>query len=110
MEKRKREEGHTLTELEIKQLREQRRKIVTCAAFASVGAIDLALVKMLSKTIGTDDVTATDLLFLLLGGGFSFLGVTLGATNTIDYIDMKKSFYKDDNSKKRVREKSKKII
>lgn len=104
---KKRNNGRSLTELELRLLKEQRRKIITCAAFASVGAIDLALLKTLSSTIGTDDITATDLMLLLLGGGSSFLGLTLGTTNTIDYFDMKKSFSNGD-SKKRVRKKGKK--
>ena len=108
MKNKEKKDCHNLTELEVKLLKEQRRKIVICAAFASAGVIDLTLLKMLSKTIGTDDIAITDLLLLLLGGGTSFLGVTLGTTSTIDYLDMKNSFYKDDNSKKRVREKSKK--
>lgn len=98
-EKRIKKNNHSLNELEIKQLKEQRRKIIINAAFVSAGAIDLALLKLLSDTVGTDDMTVTDLAFLFLGGSSSYLGSILMGINTIDYIDMKKGTYKRVRSK-----------
>lgn len=101
MKKMMKNDNRSLTELEIKQLREQRNKIITNVSFVAAGTVDLVLLKMLSKTITTDDITANDLIFLLLGGGSCFLGSVLTGVNTIDYIDMKKSIYKKVRSKKK---------
>jgi len=94
--------NHTLTELEIRQLKEQRQKIITNAAFVSAGVIDLALLKMLSSTVGTDDMTAADLAFLFFGGSSSLLGLTLMGINAIDYMDMKNNIYKRVKTKSQI--------
>lgn len=106
MEKGKISNEHKLTQLELMQLKEQREKIITNAAVASVGVLDLALLKLLSKTFGTEDMTIRDFGLLFLGGGYSFLGLILMGVNAIDYMDMKNGFYKKDNSKKRIRKKT----
>lgn len=93
MEKKKKENGRSLTQLEIQQLKEQRKKIVVNAAVAAVGALDVALLKTFSNTIGTDDQTVSDLIFLFLGGGSCYLGSVLTGVNAIDYMDMKKGIY-----------------
>lgn len=66
MVKKMREYNPSLTELEIKQLREQRNRIITNAVFAAAGALDVALLKTLSNTVGTDDMTVNDVIFLFL--------------------------------------------
>lgn len=93
MEKKTKENDYSLTQLEIQLLKEQRKKIMAMAALAAVGALDLALLKVLSNTVGTDDQTVSDLIFLLLGGGSCFLGSVLMGVNAIDYMDMKKEIY-----------------
>ena len=103
MKKGLKDNGRNLTELEIQRLKEQRTKIITSAVMASVGIVDLALLKMLSDTIGTDDMTASDYISLFLGGGASYLGVTLTAVNMIDYSDMKKEIFKTEKAKKKIR-------
>ena len=101
-EKRIKKNNHILNELEIEQLREKRREIITNAVFVSAGAIDLALLKLLSDTVGTDDMTAADLVFLFLGGSSSYLGSILMGINAIDYMDIKKGTYKRVKSKNTV--------
>ena len=107
MEKGKKNFEHKLTQLEIMQLNEQREKIFTNAVFATVGVLDLTLLKLLSKTFGTDDMTVRDFGLLFLGGGYSFLGLTLMGVNAIDYFDMKKEFLGVKENKPKIRKRVK---
>lgn len=110
MVKKMRENNHSLTELEIKQLREQRNKIITNAVFAAAGALDVALLKTLSNTVGTDDMTVNDLIFLFLGGSACYLGSVLMGVNAIDYMDMKKDFNDTVNDKRKIKIKRRNIL
>ena len=51
MEKEIQKNKHILTELEVSQLKEQRNKIITNAAFMSAGIVDLAILKMFSNNL-----------------------------------------------------------